>query len=83
MVRKDDWMAREARPLGYEPVTCDCGGTGTLVRTSVTGTHSDPCHGCGGSGRWWAPVGRHYLTVRLSDQEVLDLIRKAGQEDRR
>src|SRR5262249_169805 len=71
VVGKEEWMEKEGGRLGYEPLVCDCGGRGVLVRTSITGTHSDPCHGCGGSGRWWALIGRHYLTVRLRDDEML------------
>jgi hypothetical protein len=82
MLRKNGWMEQEARARGYEPVTCDCGGSGVLVRPSVnspTGTvATDPCPGCGGSGRWWAPAGRHYLAIRLHDDQLLDLIREAS-----
>jgi hypothetical protein len=69
-------MKQAARALTFELITCDCGGTGVLTRRSVQGIKSDPCHGCDGTGRWWAHIGRHYLSVRLTDSQMLDLIRR-------
>jgi hypothetical protein len=68
----------EAWALGYEPLECQCRGTGILVTRSVQCRDgekiTDPCPGCKGSGRWWARRGRPEIRVRLTDAKMLEMI---------